>query len=56
MGQRRVQGLSWQTVGAATQVSLPAPTLAQHNDFILREMLGVPAGEVDRLDAGGVFE
>lgn len=56
MGQRRVQGLSWQTVGAATQVSMPAPTLGQHNDFILREVLGVPAGEVDRLDAGGVFE
>ena len=56
MGQRRVQGLSWRTVGAGPEVSRPAPTLGQHNDFILREVLGVPAGEVHRLDAGGVFE
>jgi crotonobetainyl-CoA:carnitine CoA-transferase CaiB-like acyl-CoA transferase len=54
LGELRVVRPPWRMRGA--QVSEPAPLLGQHNDYVLREILGLEPDEIERLvDSGVVY-
>ena len=38
------------------QLDAPAPRLGEHTEYVLRELLGMPAAEFARLNDAGVFE
>ena len=38
------------------QIDAPAPRLGADTDFVLRELLGIEAAELERLRAAGVLE
>lgn len=56
LGRQTVQGLPWRTSASWPQVERPAPLLGQHNTFILSEVLGLSAQEIERLAETGVFD
>ncbi len=47
LGDLRVVRPPWRMEGAA--IDEPAPLLGQHNDYVLGEILGLDAGEIERL-------
>ena len=49
LGEREVVRPPWRMAGA--QVSEPAPLLGQHNDYVLRDILGLDPAEIERLVA-----
>lgn len=49
------KGMPYRIVGATLNVQRPAPQLGQHTDEVLRDILGLPADEVERLARRGVI-
>ena len=56
MGRRAVQGLAWHSKPSAEIPERPSPLLGEHNDYILGGVLGLPAAEINGLEAAGAFE
>ena len=55
VGTRRHGGIPWRFSGTPLRVSCPAPTLGQHTEEVLREVLGLSGAEIDRLRIEGVL-
>jgi crotonobetainyl-CoA:carnitine CoA-transferase CaiB-like acyl-CoA transferase len=51
---RPVAGLPYLFSSTPANVRLPPPIPGQHNDYVLRELLGLSAGEIERLLTQGV--
>lgn len=49
VGVRTHAGVQWRLAGGTNGVRCPAPTLGQHTDWIMRELLGYNSEESDRL-------
>jgi len=49
VGERPVFGHPWRMSGMPKPVYTPAPLLGQHSDYVLRDVLGLPAEEAKRL-------
>ncbi len=54
VGAEWVYGMPWLLSDTPGSVRTPAPLLGQHNDYILHELLGVPADELECLRAAEV--
>ena len=56
-GRRRHYGVPWLALGPAAPAPdlSPAPLLGQHTREVLGDLLGLDGGELDELDAAGVF-
>ena len=55
VGIEWLYGMPWLLGSTPGGISRPAPLLGQHNDYILGELLGLPAGEIERLQDGQVI-
>ncbi len=55
VGVRRHAGIPWRLSGTPLRVRRPAPTLGQHTDEVLREVLDLPAAEIARLRQDGAL-
>ena len=51
-----VYRLPWQIDGAAIDIERRCPLLGEHNDYVLREILGLSHAEVEAYAAAGAFE
>jgi benzylsuccinate CoA-transferase BbsF subunit len=49
VGIEWLYGMPWLLGSTPGGIRRPAPLLGQHNDYILGELLGLPAGEMERL-------
>ena len=49
IGAEWVYGMPWLLSGTPGSVRSPAPTLGEHNEYVLHELLGVPLEELERL-------
>lgn len=56
IGALSVLGPPWRFHRRALRPVAPSPLMAQHNDYVLRDLLGVPPAEIERLVAEGVVE
>ena len=54
LGEREVVGPPWRLEGAAVRRS--APLLGEHNDTVLREILGLSQEEIDELERAGALQ
>lgn len=54
VGARELVGLPWK-MSDCEPVVRHAPLLGEHNDYVFRELLGLPEGEVARLQEEGVI-
>ena len=55
VGIEWLYGMPWLLGSTPGGIRRPAPLLGQHNDFILGELLGLPAKEIERLQAEQVI-
>ena len=55
VGIEWLYGMPWLLGSTPGGISRPAPLLGQHNHYILGELLGLPAGEIERLEAEQVI-
>ncbi len=55
VGIEWLYGMPWLLGSTPGGISRPAPLLGQHNDYILGELLGLPAREIERLQAAQVI-
>jgi benzylsuccinate CoA-transferase BbsF subunit len=49
VGVEWLYGMSWLLSGTPGSVRAPAPLLGQHNEYVFRQLLGLPAPELERL-------
>ena len=49
VGIEWLYGMPWLLSGAEAGIRRPAPLLGEHNHYVFRELLGLPAGEIERL-------
>ncbi|MBI3068354.1 MAG: CoA transferase, partial [Betaproteobacteria bacterium] len=56
IGPLSVLGPPWRFRRHALRPVAPSPLIAQHNDYVLRDLLGIAPAEIDRLVAEGVVE
>ena len=49
VGIEWLYGMPWLLGGTPGSVRTPAPTIGQHNDYVLGELLGLPSAELERL-------
>jgi benzylsuccinate CoA-transferase BbsF subunit len=54
VGVEWLYGMSWLLSGTPGSVRAPAPLLGQHNEYVFRQLLGLPARELERLQASQV--
>ncbi|MCE2403859.1 MAG: CoA transferase [Dehalococcoidia bacterium] len=54
IGPREYMGRGWKLSQAAPRIGRPAPMLGEANDYALRQVLGLSAGEIDALKAADV--
>ena len=54
VGVEWLYGMSWLLSGTPGSVRAPAPLLGQHNEYVFRQLLGLPAQELERLQAAQV--
>jgi crotonobetainyl-CoA:carnitine CoA-transferase CaiB-like acyl-CoA transferase len=50
-----VDGVPWRLSRSPAHIRLPAPRSGEHNDYVLRGLLGLSEGEVQELVAGGII-
>ena len=50
----KMDGPAWRFDRSPAHVRLPAPCFAEHNDYVLRELLGLSEEEVAELEREGV--
>ena len=50
-----VDGVPWCLSRSPAHIRLPAPRFGEHNDYVLRGLLGLSEGEVQELVAGGII-
>jgi benzylsuccinate CoA-transferase BbsF subunit len=55
IGERVVVGAPWRFEGDGVGVHRHGPLIGQHNDYVLGEILGMPAAEIERLTREGVL-
>ncbi len=55
VGIEWLYGMPWLLSSTPGGITRPAPLLGQHNDYILGELLGLPAGELERLQGEQVI-
>ena len=55
VGIEWLYGMPWLLGSTPGGISRPAPLLGQHNDYILGELLGLTAGEIERLEGEQVI-
>jgi crotonobetainyl-CoA:carnitine CoA-transferase CaiB-like acyl-CoA transferase len=48
-GTHRYPGAAWKMTGTSLRTRTPAPLLGEHNDYVLRDLLGLTDAEVDTL-------
>lgn len=53
-GTWEVEGLPWKLSRTPGQLRLPAPCFAEHNDYVLEDVLGLDEGVIERLYKEGV--
>jgi crotonobetainyl-CoA:carnitine CoA-transferase CaiB-like acyl-CoA transferase len=56
MGQRRYDGPAFRLSETPAHLSRPAPCLGEHNEYVYREILGLPEEEFVELLVSGAFE
>jgi formyl-CoA transferase len=49
VGIEWLYGMPWLLSDTPGSVRTPAPTLGQHNEYVLGQLLGLSAGELERL-------
>ena len=54
-GRHRFPGRAGRLSKTPLGTRLPSPTLGQHNEYVLREILGMTAAEVEALEADGLI-
>jgi len=54
VGTRRVIRSPWRFAKAQVDIQRPAPLIGEHNDYVLGDILGLPADEIGRLTDEGV--
>jgi crotonobetainyl-CoA:carnitine CoA-transferase CaiB-like acyl-CoA transferase len=55
VGKRIHAGIPWQMSGTPCEVQAAAPLRGQHTDYVLREVIGLSAAEVQKLRDGQVL-
>lgn len=55
LGAEWLYGLPWLLSDTPGSVRTPAPVLGQHNDYVFHQLLGVPAGQLEKLQADQVI-
>jgi benzylsuccinate CoA-transferase BbsF subunit len=55
VGKRIHAGIPWQMSGSPCEVQAAAPLRGQHTDYVLRDILGLSAAEVQKLREGQVL-
>jgi len=55
VGIEWLYGMPWLLGSTPGGIRTPAPLLGQHNEYILGELLGLPAGEIERLQSEQVI-
>ena len=55
IGRTTVVGAPWRFDGERPEVPEPAPLLGQHNDYVLKEILGLSEDEIRELHADGAL-
>jgi len=55
VGKRIHAGIPWHMSGTPCEVQAAAPLRGQHTDYVLRDILGIPEAEVQRLRDGQVL-
>ncbi|MDP2948834.1 MAG: CoA transferase, partial [Chloroflexota bacterium] len=50
-----VDGVVWRMSASPAHIRLPAPCFGEHNDYVLRNLLGLSEAEVEALAAEGVI-
>jgi crotonobetainyl-CoA:carnitine CoA-transferase CaiB-like acyl-CoA transferase len=53
-GTWTMDGPAWRFDLTPAHIRLPAPCFAEHNDYVLRDLLGLSADEIDALEREGV--
>ncbi len=56
MGKKKMAGPTWKMSATPGRVRSPAPSLGEHNHYVLSELLGVPDEEIDRLAEDNIIE
>ena len=56
VGPHLVSGIPWHFSRTPGAIRRAAPTLGQHTDYVLRELLGKSEAEIEELNATGVLE
>ncbi len=55
VGPREYPGIPWKLQRAPGRVQRPAPTLGQHNNQVLGDLLGLSAQELEDLEQQGII-
>ena len=55
VGTLALPSLAWRLSATPGRITGPAPTLGQHNDYILRELLGLPVDTIEHLTKADVL-
>ncbi|MBI3952902.1 MAG: CoA transferase, partial [Chloroflexi bacterium] len=53
-GRIRPFGPAWRLSDGPRGIQRPAPRLGEHNEYVLGELVGLPAAELRRLQGEGV--
>jgi crotonobetainyl-CoA:carnitine CoA-transferase CaiB-like acyl-CoA transferase len=54
-GAHEIYGFPWRTPELPEVEMRPAPCLSEHNRLVLRDVLGMPDGEIEALEEHGVI-
>jgi len=55
LGRQKVFAPPWKFSAAPPQISAPAPLMGQHNEYVLKDLLGLSRAEIEELEREGVL-